>query len=55
MTQIQSKKIKLSQDLEIKIPFYNRLKKIDVNWFKEGSDKFEDFDKYYNQLLIKKD
>ena len=53
MTQIESKKIKFSKDLTIKIPFYHRLKKIDANWFGEGSTKFENFDSYYNNLLKK--
>ncbi len=36
-----------------KLPFYSRLKKIEANWFGEGSDELEDYEPYYYKLLYK--
>ncbi len=36
-----------------KLPFYTRVKKIEANWFGEGSDELEDYEPYYYGLLYR--
>ncbi len=33
------------------LPFHSRIEKIDANWFGEGSDVIEDYDRYYLELI----
>lgn len=33
------------------LPFYSRIPKINANWFGEGSDEIEDYDRYYLELI----
>ncbi len=36
-----------------KLPFYSRVEEIDANWFGKGSDRLEDYEPYYYELLYK--
>jgi|GEM_PF-255515 len=47
---IQNKTISLKTD-EIQVPFYTRITHIEANWFGEGNDEVQDYNKYYVDLL----
>lgn len=42
----------LTQD-SVKLPFYSRVKRIEANWWGEGSDELESYEPYYFELLKK--
>jgi hypothetical protein len=41
----------VSPNGSIQKPFYSRVEEIDGNWFGEGKDEIEDYEKYYKSLL----
>ena len=38
---------------EYKKPFYTRIGKIEANWFGEGSDEIEDYEKFYDDFVTR--
>jgi len=40
------------QSKESQVPFYSRVPNIEANWFGDGSNEIEDYDRYYINLLV---
>ena len=47
------KTIKVTENSEVQLPFYTRIKNIETTWFSFGSSKIPDYNSYYTSLIRK--